>query len=75
VYRYLITPPITELERKLLEVISQKPTGTRKEFADTLGIGVEVVKEYVEKLKNKGLLQRIGNNRTGYWKITREFQG
>jgi predicted HTH transcriptional regulator len=64
-----ITPLITELERKLLAVIDRKPAGTRKDFADTLGIGVEVVKEYIEKLKGKGLLQRIGNNRTGYWKI------
>jgi hypothetical protein len=28
--------------------------------AEALGIGVEVVKEYIEKLKNKGLLQRVG---------------
>jgi hypothetical protein len=26
-----------------------------------------VQKEYMEKLKNKGLLKRIGNNKTGYW--------
>jgi predicted HTH transcriptional regulator len=64
-----ITPPITELERKVLEVINQKPTGTRKEFAETLKISVGVVKEYMEKLKNKGLLKRIGNNKTGYWEI------
>jgi ATP-dependent DNA helicase RecG len=52
-----------------LEVINQKPTGTRKEFAETLKISVGVVKEYMEKLKDKGLLKRIGNNRTGYWEI------
>jgi predicted HTH transcriptional regulator len=57
------------LERKLLDAIRQRPTGTQKEFAGALGIGIDVVKEYMEKLKNKGLLQRIGNNRTGYWKI------
>jgi predicted HTH transcriptional regulator len=66
-----ITPPITELEKKLMEVIRQKPTGTRKDFADMLGVSAEVVKEYIEKLKNKGLLQRAGNNRTGYWEINR----
>jgi ATP-dependent DNA helicase RecG len=66
----LITLSITELEKKLLEVISQTPAGTRKEFAETLGISAEVVKEYIENLKNKGLLQRTGNNRTGYWIIT-----
>jgi predicted HTH transcriptional regulator len=65
-----ITPLITELEKKLPEVISQKPAGTRKEFAEALEISAEVVKEYIENLKNKGVLQRTGNNRTGYWIIT-----
>jgi ATP-dependent DNA helicase RecG len=64
-----VTPPITELERRILEVISQKPTGTRKEFAAMLGIGIETVKEYMDNLKSKGLLQRTGNNRRGYWKV------
>ena len=64
-----ITPPITELERKFLDVIRQNPAGSRKEFAKELGISTEVVKEYTEKLKQKGILERKGNNRTGYWEI------
>jgi predicted HTH transcriptional regulator len=64
-----ITPPITELEQKVLEVIIQNPTGTRKEFAKALKISADVGKEYMKKLKNKGLLKRTGNNKTGYWEI------
>jgi biotin operon repressor len=41
----------------------------QKDFAEMLGISVGVVKEYIEKLKDKGLLLRIGNNRTGYWQV------
>ena len=67
-----ITPPITELEKKLLTIIEQKPEGTRKVFAEILGISDGVVKEYIENLKQKGILQRVGNNRTGYWKIKPE---
>jgi predicted HTH transcriptional regulator len=26
-------------------------------------------KEYIAKLRHKGILVRIGNNRTGYWEI------
>jgi predicted HTH transcriptional regulator len=65
----VITPPITELERKLLGIIRQNPTGSRKEFAKELGISTGVVKEYTDKLKQKGVLERKGNNRTGYWEI------
>jgi len=34
-----------------------------------LGISEDVVKEYTAKLKQKGILVRVGNNRTGYWEI------
>jgi predicted HTH transcriptional regulator len=71
----VVTPPITELECKLLEKIRQNPEGTRKEFAEALEISTEVVKEYIENLKSKGVLQRIGNNRTGYWKIIKNRDG
>ena len=64
-----LPPPITELEKKLLMLIEQKPGGTRKEFAEKLGITVGVVKEYMDNLKQKGILEREGNNRTGYWRI------
>jgi predicted HTH transcriptional regulator len=62
-------PPITELERKLLEIISQNPKGNREEFAGKLGITTGVVKEYINRLKQKGILERHGNNRRGYWEI------
>jgi ATP-dependent DNA helicase RecG len=64
-----ITPPITELERKLLGIIEQNPKGNRKEYAGKLGISEGVVKEYTAKLKQKGIIERVGNNRTGYWEI------
>jgi ATP-dependent DNA helicase RecG len=44
-------------------------TITRKELADKLEIGLDTVKEYLERLKHKGILKRIGNNRSGYWNI------
>jgi DNA-binding Lrp family transcriptional regulator len=34
-----------------------------------LGISEDVVKEYTAKLKQKGIIKRVGNNRTGYWDI------
>jgi predicted HTH transcriptional regulator len=67
------TPPITELEKKLIAAIRHKPAGTRKEFAAMLGIGIDTVKEYMDNLKNKGVLQRTGNNRTGAWEIMKQI--
>jgi ATP-dependent DNA helicase RecG len=64
-----ITPPITELVQKIIDMVGLKSTITRKELAEILEVGMDTVKEYLEKLKHKGVLMRIGNNRSGYWKI------
>jgi predicted HTH transcriptional regulator len=42
---------------------------TRKAMAATLAVSIDVVKEYLERLKGKGILERRGDNRTGYWVI------
>jgi ATP-dependent DNA helicase RecG len=47
-------------------------TITRKELAKMLEMGLDTVKEYLERLKHKGILKRIGNNRSGYWKINKQ---
>jgi predicted transcriptional regulator len=43
--------------------VDLKSTITRKELAERLEVGMDTVKEYLGKLKHKGILMRIGNNR------------
>ncbi len=71
-----ITPPITpsinekvaitELELKIFNLIKANQKITRKQIAEELGIGFYTVKEYVNKLKKKGFISRIGT-KNGYW--------
>jgi predicted HTH transcriptional regulator len=35
-----------------------------------VGISARKVKENISMLKEKGLVERIGNEKSGYWKIT-----
>jgi predicted HTH transcriptional regulator len=65
-----ITPSFTNLEQKMVNIMELNSTITRKDLAEMLGIGVDTVKEYLKRLKRKGVLNRIGNNRNGYWEIT-----
>jgi ATP-dependent DNA helicase RecG len=39
-------------------------------LAKKLGITVRSIERNISGLKEKGLLERIGPDRTGYWKIT-----
>ncbi len=56
----------TALEEKILEEVRKKPQVTRKELAALLEISEETVKEYLERLRRKGLLIRRGGQKEGH---------
>ena len=62
--------PVTDLERRILELLHDAPTLTGSKLAEDLGIGRGTVKEYLRRLKVKGVLVREGSTRTGRWRLT-----
>jgi ATP-dependent DNA helicase RecG len=54
---------------RLLKLIQEDEHMTREALAFQLGISVNGVKQHIQKPKKEGVLKRIGDNRTGYWKI------
>jgi DNA-binding Lrp family transcriptional regulator len=46
---------ITELEKRLLNVIEKNSNAKRKNFAKELGISLEIVKEYRKKSKRENM--------------------
>lgn len=53
----------------ILELIQGNPKITRESMAEYLGISVNGVKQQIKKLKEDGVLQRMGSHRSGYWKV------
>jgi len=37
-----------------------------------MGISADTVKEYLEKLRSKGAIIRVGRTRAGHWEIVRK---
>lgn len=60
---------IGENERKLLSIIAHSPQATAREMADILGVTSRQCERVLAKMKQKGLIARIGANKGGYWKI------
>ncbi|GHT32405.1 transcriptional regulator [Bacteroidia bacterium] len=60
---------ITIQEQNILALIRNENTISRKSIAKQLGIGTTTVYRHIESLKEKGILERIGSDRGGYWKI------
>ena len=64
-----IATPITTKD-KLTQWVLAYPSITREEIAKELRVSINTVKEYILKLKKDGFLQRVGDNRNGYWEIS-----
>lgn len=54
---------------KLMEVIMIEPKISIIQLSEELLISVQAVKKNIKILKEKKIIERIGNNRVGYWKI------
>ncbi len=60
---------ITEAELLLLSLLKQSPSMTNAELADVSGKSERTISRLLAALKNRKLIQRIGSNKTGYWKV------
>jgi ATP-dependent DNA helicase RecG len=56
-------------QQKIIETIGNNPLVTREELVKIVGISLSKIKENIAKLKSKGILERIGPDKGGYWKV------
>lgn len=66
-----VTPQVglTKLESEILDEILKNTGISRNEISKNLGISPDTIKEYIEKLKRKGVLERKGKTSGGYWEV------
>lgn len=60
---------VTEKERQILELLFEDPAFTYQDMAERLNIGRIAVYGRMKKLKEKGILERVGSDKIGYWKL------
>ncbi len=56
-------------EENVLSAIKNHPTYTIKQISEIVGLGSTRVNEIISVLKDKGIVERIGSKKSGYWKI------
>ena len=64
-----VTKRVTENQKKILNNISKDSLITVKKLSQIVGISERKIKENIAKLKQKGLLKRIGPAKGGHWEI------
>ncbi len=74
-----VTPPVTELEMRILDLLREEPKSSSTDLAEALSIGRDTVKEYLGRLKKKGLLLRkdlhVQDSGPCYWERRTILQG
>ena len=58
-----VTIKLTETEKKILQIITNNPNVTQKEIAEELNVTTMTVKRNIKKLKEKGIIDRVGANK------------
>jgi predicted HTH transcriptional regulator len=63
---------LSERQEMMLFYIKQNDIISAKELAKFLQITDRTIEREIQKLKRTGVLERIGGDRGGYWKINRQ---
>ena len=63
-------PELSEKSIDVLEAIKKYPGHNANEIGEQIGLSERQVKTYITKLKQLGLIVRVGSNKTGYWRVT-----
>jgi len=61
-----------ENELAIAKEISKDPKITISELSQIVGISTTAIENNITKLKEKGILKRIGPDKGGYWEVNQE---
>ena len=59
-----------ESAAKVAGLMCEKPESTLDEIAEAIGVTRRTVEKQVKKLKEAGIVVRVGSNKSGVWKVT-----
>ncbi len=69
-----VTEKVTEgvTEKKILDILQQKPYTTYQELAEQLNVSRKTVSLKIKHLKEKGIIVRAGSDTKGVWQIVKD---
>jgi len=60
---------LTENQKKIIENILHAPKISARELSGIIGISQRKIEQNISRIKNSGLLKRIGSAKGGYWEV------
>ncbi|MDD3369656.1 MAG: ATP-dependent DNA helicase [Lachnospiraceae bacterium] len=60
---------LTDTQNKILIEIRNNPNITKARRIELLPVGKTTIDKGISTLKKKGYIERVGSNKSGYWKL------
>ncbi len=60
---------LNDTQQKILMEIRNNPNVTQPQLTILVGVGKTAVQNNIVVLKRKGFIERVGSNKSGYWKV------
>lgn len=60
---------VSNSQLRILVEIRNEPNITKLRLTEKLNLGKKAVDNAISALKKKGFIERVGSNKTGYWKV------
>lgn len=60
---------LTKNERLVLDSITNNPKISQNKLSENLSVSKSTIRRVTDSLKEKNLIERVGSNKGGYWKI------
>lgn len=57
------------IDDKILYLIKQNPNITQMKMCEIIGVGRTAITNHIKKMKDTNIVERVGSDRNGYWKI------
>lgn len=64
---------LSTTEQEILRIINNDPSATTRNIAENLGVFKSTITRNIAKLKDKGILKRIGSTKKGQWIINDDY--
>lgn len=64
-----VTDNVTDRCSRIIHYINNDTTVSASKMAKLLSVSVRTIKRDIDRMKEQGLIERIGSEKSGYWKI------
>lgn len=64
-----VTQKVTVNQQKILKAIKNNPFITQDELSKVIGLSRKSIIQNMKKMKNNGLIKRVGAAKNGHWEI------